>query len=305
MPASLSARGQSGGSQFAGRAVGSRAECLLLADSGAGIRWDWHSGGVELGFGGEVAEFYRRYRRGYPAAVFDRLVDAFALTGDDVVLDLGCGTGQLTIPLAERVRAVIGMDPEPDMLAEARRVADRGNLSWMVGADVDVPALGTLLGKESLGAVTVGQALHWMDHDRLFQTLHPLVREGGGVAVVTNGTPLWLQDSDWSRALRRHLELWLDAEVTAACGTDEESQARYAASLGAAGFEVGRSRFDYTDELDLDRIVGGVYSALPVDLLPPLEQRSYFAKQVGRALEEHAPYLEDVRVTVLSGQRSS
>jgi len=258
-----------------------------------------------LGFGGEVAGFYQRYRRGYPAEVIDGLVEAFGLTPDDVVVDLGCGTGQLALPLAERVRTVIGMDPEPDMLAEARRVAaDRGNLSWMVGSDADVPMLGTLLGKESLGAVTIGQALHWMDHDRLFQALHPLLRPGGGVAVVTNGTPLWLQDSDWSRALRRHLELWLDTEVTATCGTDEDSRTRYAASLTAAGFTVGQSQFHYTDVLDLDRIIGGVYSALPVNLLPPLDQRSYFAKQVGRALEGHAPYNEPITVTLLTGTRA-
>lgn len=257
---------------------------------------------MDLGFGGEVAGFYQRYRRGYAAEVIDALVAAFGLTRDDVVLDLGCGTGQLAVPIAERVRAVVGMDPEPDMLAEARRVAaDRTNLSWMVGADTDVPVLGSLLGKGSLGAVTVGQALHWMDHDSLFQELHPLVRPGGGVAVVTNGTPLWLQDSAWSRALRAHLELWLDSEVTATCGTDEDSQTAYAESLSAAGFTVGRSDFHYQDELDLDRIIGGVYSALPVNLLPPLEQRSYFAKQVGRALDGHAPYHETIDVTLLTG----
>ncbi len=259
---------------------------------------------MDLGFGGEVAGFYQRYRRGYPAEVIDGLVAAFGLTRDDVVLDLGCGTGQLALPIAERVRAVVGMDPEPDMLAEARRVAaDRTNLSWMIGADTDVPVLGSLLGKDTLGAVTIGQALHWMDHDNLFHALRPLVRSGGGVAVVTNGTPLWLQDSTWSQALRRHLELWLDSEGTATCGTDEDSQTRYSASLAAAGFTVGRSDFHYEDELDLDRIIGGVYSALPVDLLPPLEQRSYFAKQVGRALDGHAPYVEKVDVTLLTGTR--
>jgi SAM-dependent methyltransferase len=259
-----------------------------------------------LGFGGEVAGFYQRYRRGYPAEVIDGLIDAFELTRDDVVVDLGCGTGQLALPLAEQVRAVIGMDPEPDMLAEARRVAaGRANLSWMVGADTDVPMLGTLLGKKSLGAVTIGQALHWMDHDTLFHELHPLLRPGGGVAVVTNGTPLWLQDSDWSRALRRHLELWLDSEVTATCGTDEDSRTRYAESLTAAGFAVTQSRFHYTDVLDLDHVIGGVYSALPVNLLPPLDQRSYFAKQVGRALESHAPYGETIEVSLLTGTRVS
>ena len=51
---------------------------------------------VELGFSGEVADFYHKYRHGYPSAVIDALVDAFGLNDRDVVVDLGCGTGQLT-----------------------------------------------------------------------------------------------------------------------------------------------------------------------------------------------------------------
>jgi hypothetical protein len=44
---------------------------------------------VNLGFRGEVAEFYHRYRRGYPDAAIDALAGAFWLTGLDVVADLG------------------------------------------------------------------------------------------------------------------------------------------------------------------------------------------------------------------------
>lgn len=66
---------------------------------------------MDLGFGDEVAGFYHRYRRGYPPAVFDTLAEIFGLTPDDIVVDLGCGTGQLTLPIAARVRAVAGVDP--------------------------------------------------------------------------------------------------------------------------------------------------------------------------------------------------
>jgi tRNA/tmRNA/rRNA uracil-C5-methylase (TrmA/RlmC/RlmD family) len=85
-----------------------------------------------------------RYRRGYPSAVIDTLIGAFALTGDDVVIDLDCGTGQLTLPIARRVRAVAGLDPEPEMLACARRTAaEQGarNANWVLGADTDISAL--------------------------------------------------------------------------------------------------------------------------------------------------------------------
>jgi ubiquinone/menaquinone biosynthesis C-methylase UbiE len=98
-----------------------------------------------LGFGGEVAELYARFRRGYPPAVVDIVAGHFGLTRGDVVVDLGCGTGQLALPIGRRVGAVIGVDPEPDMLAQARRAAeqrDARNLLWIVGSDRDMQALG-------------------------------------------------------------------------------------------------------------------------------------------------------------------
>jgi SAM-dependent methyltransferase len=260
---------------------------------------------MDPGFRGEVADLYHRYRHGYPGAVLDALADAFALTAEDVVVDLGCGTGQLTLPVAARVRAVVGMDPEPDMLNRARQAAaeqDVRNVTWVIGADTDVPALRGLLRGGSVAAVTVGQALHWMNHAALFRAIIPLVRPGGGVAVVTNGTPLWLQDTDWSRALRDYLERWLGTRLTSACGTDEQSQRRYRDDLAAAGFEVVARSFDYDAELDLDQLVGGVYSALGVTRLPSGDQRSAVAEEIRRAVAPHEDFTEHVHVAILAGR---
>jgi SAM-dependent methyltransferase len=260
---------------------------------------------VDLGFHGEMVDFYHRYRRGYPPAAIDALMRAFELTEDDIVVDLGCGTGQLTLPVAGRVRAVVGVDPEPDMLLRARQAAaERGvvNVSWMVGADTDMPALGRLLGDQAVGAVTIGQALHWMQHEELFRNLIPLPRRGGGVAVVTNGTPLWQQDTPWSRALRGWLEQWLGTKASAPCGTDEESQRRYRDSLAGTGFDVTATSIDYTDELSLDQIVGGIYSALPASRLPAPERRPDLAEQIRQAVQPHAPFTEHVHVAILAGR---
>jgi SAM-dependent methyltransferase len=261
--------------------------------------------GVDLGFRGEVAEFYHQFRRGYPDAAIDALAAAFGLTASDVVADLGCGTGQLTLPLAGRVRAVVGVDPEPDMLLRGRRAAaERGvtNVTWLVGADTDLPALGALLGPRSLAVVTVGQALHWMRHADLFRAVVPLARPGGGVAVVTNGTPLWLQDTAWSRALKGFLEGWLDTTLTSFCGTDPDSQRRYAGDLAAAGYEVLSTAVDYTGELTADQIAGGVYSALGVGRLPPPADRPAFAERIRAAVAPHEPFTEHVHVALLCGR---
>ena len=259
-----------------------------------------------LGFGGEVAEFYHQYRRGYPLAVIDALTGACGLTSDDIVIDLGCGTGQLTLPVARRVHAVAGVDPEPDMLARARRAAaEQGvtNASWVLGGDTDLPALSALLGDRRAGAVTIGQALHWMQYRELVPALVPMLRPGGGIAVVTNGTPMWLQDSPWSRALRDFLEQWSGTRPASPCGTDDASQQRYRDTMTEAGLDVTETRYVYTDVLDLDRLIGGVYSALPLHRLPPRDQRTAFADQIRSAVTPHAPFTEPVPVRMLLGRR--
>jgi trans-aconitate methyltransferase len=259
---------------------------------------------MSLGFSGAVADFYERYRRGYPAETFDALGEAFGLTADDVVVDLGCGTGMLALPMAARVRAVVGVDPEPDMLVRARDSALRqgvANAAWMIGADSDMATLKPLLGQ--VGAVMIGRALHWMDHETLFPVLHTLVRPGGGVAVITNGTPIWLQASAWSRALKDFLEQWLGTDLVLTCGADEESQRRYREALEAAGFATSVITHTYADEVTLDWITGNIYSALSEDKLP--DQREEFAERVARALEPHTPFVDEVTVTHLIGERRS
>jgi len=258
-------------------------------------------------FGGDAAGYYHRYRHGYPSAAIDALVGAFKLTGQDVMVDLGCGTGQLTLPMARHVRAVIGVDVEPDMLEHAQqaaRDADVRNVMWMLGADADIPVLRRLLGDRSVGAVTIAQALHWMNHQDLFRAVAPLVRPSGGIAVVTNGTPLWLQETDWAQALRDFLEHWLGTTLTYACGTDEHSQRRYRDDLTAAGFEVSTTAVDYVASLDMDQLVGGVCSAMG-SRLPAANQRTAFAGQIRAALAPHVRFSEHVHVAMLVGTRNS
>ena len=60
------------------------------------------------------------------------------------VLDVGAGTGRITLPLAGRARKVTAVDPSPHMLAELRRAADEKGLSNITTVegkweDVDAP----------------------------------------------------------------------------------------------------------------------------------------------------------------------
>jgi ubiquinone/menaquinone biosynthesis C-methylase UbiE len=255
-------------------------------------------------FRAEVADYYARYRRGYPAAAIDAIAGAFGLGAGDLVVDLGCGTGQLSLPMAARVRAVVGTDPEPDMLMLARRTAAKhgvANVSWVLGADTDLPALGRVLGDRSVSALTIALAIHWMDRDRLFRAARPLLRAGGGIAVVTNGTPLWLQDTDWSRALRQCLQQWTGRPQTGACQTDPAGRALNRQALVAAGYRVSESSVEYTAALTSDQVIGGIFSAMSPERLSPRSRRDEFAAQVRDALVAHEPLTEHVCVWLQFG----
>jgi trans-aconitate methyltransferase len=259
---------------------------------------------VLRGFSGEVAENYARFRRGYPPPVLDALVEAFGLDHVDVAIDLGCGTGQLTLPLAERVRAVVGVDPEPDMLnlaAGAARARGVRNASWMLGFDSDLTALAGLIAPGTVAAITAATAIHWMDHAALFRAARPMLRDGGGIAVVTNGAPLWLQDNDWSRALRKVLEDWTGHDAGSACGTDERSRSGYREAMSAAGYTTGEVRVEYEAELDVEAAIGSLLSAMSNhDVEDPIRRRD-FTDRVRAALAPRTHLDEHVSVIVQTG----
>lgn len=256
-------------------------------------------------FGGEVAGFYARFRRGYQPAFVELLARALRLGSDDVIMDLGCGTGQLTLPLAGRVRAAVGVDPEPDMLVLARQAAqDQGvtNVTWVLGADHSLPSVGTLLGARTLSALTIANAIHLVPYRELFAAAATLLKPGAGIAVIANGTPLWQQPTAWSRALRHSLEQWLGTRLESRCGTDTQSRQLYRDALETAGFTgVHEQALDYTGHLDFSQLVGGVCSAMPASLLPAQDQRAAFAGHI-RAFTGPGPrFTEQVHVAALIG----
>jgi SAM-dependent methyltransferase len=261
------------------------------------------SGRVSGSFSGTTAAYYTRYRRGYPDQVVDAVVDRLHLSSSDFVVDLGCGTGLLTAPVARRVRFVVGIDPEPDMLTEARRALDplaRSRVVWVMGSDADLPAVAALRGEGGWGAVLVGQALHLMDHPALFRQARQMLRPGGGLAIISNGIPLWQQDSGWSRSLKSALQDWFQAPLSSTCGTAEADRAQYRSALHQSGFVVEQVSHNYDVEITFEELIGGLFSAVsPTDL--PAERRHDFIRHIAEALSESSTFIEAVPVTALVG----
>lgn len=263
-----------------------------------------------MAFSEDSAAYYAHYARAYPPGIFDRLVGWMEVGQGDLVLDLGCGSGQLSLPLAGRARHVLGVDAEADMLAFARTAAEEQGItdvSWLLGSDRDLAHLPELLGDRSVAAVTISNALHLMDAPMVFSGLRRLLVPGGRIAVIANGLPLWLQDSDWSRALLAFLEAHLAATLGQAspCGTDVASQSRYRQLLESAGYATSDEQVHYRDEIEFPAIVGRVYAAMPRRALPDRADRPAFEdglRAALRAVHHGDRYPEEVPVAVLIGR---
>ncbi len=70
-----------------------------------------------------------------------RLVAQVAAGEPSAVLEIGCGTGSLTVRLAQALPAasVIGLDPDPEALARARAKDSMRRIDWRQGTAVELP----------------------------------------------------------------------------------------------------------------------------------------------------------------------
>lgn len=132
--------------------------------------------------------------RDWDATTYDRIsapqqkwaaeqLDRLALSGDEVVLDAGCGSGRITLELARRVPhgTVYAVDAAPSMVAHTREaLGDRAIVSCQDLAQLALP--------EPVDVAFSNATFHWIpDHDALFAALHRNMKPGGRLLAQCGG----------------------------------------------------------------------------------------------------------------------
>ena len=104
------------------------------------------------------------------------------LDGTGTLLDVGCGPGVLAVQLAPAFETVIGVDPEPAMLAEAARHAAANGVRarWIEARAEDLATLDLPAPR----LVTFGQSIHWTDRQPVLAVVYELLEPGGVVALI-------------------------------------------------------------------------------------------------------------------------
>ena len=246
--------------------------------------------------------YYADHRPGYGDDVIEYIVERFALDDAARVLDLGCGAGQITVPLAAHTGEVVGIDPNEAMVREAREratAAGRENIEWIVGSDADLrPELGPLR------LTTMGRSFHWMNQEATLDSLFATTEPGGGVALLgddewfTRGTRSW-QDDVYTLA-----DDYLDdlPERTGPIEYDDP----WDELIAEFGFtDVETVAFESEREWTIDGIVGYVFSLSYCSPEIFGEEGEAFERDLRSRLRERdeETFIEDVRRTVISGRK--
>jgi SAM-dependent methyltransferase len=150
------------------------------------------------------AEAYQRTRPVGPPQMFDDLVRLARLSPGDRVVEIGCGTGQATVPLAERGLAVTAIELGPALAQVARRrLADFPNVDVVTSSFEDWPA-----NQGGADAVVAINCLHWIDPAVRYAKPAGLLKPQAAMVVVScawarpeDAEPFWAQVQEDYRAV--------------------------------------------------------------------------------------------------------
>lgn len=237
-----------------------------------------------------AAEYYDKFRLGYPEAMVANLASRVGLDGAGDLLDVACGTGQVAFALAPHVSRVVGIDQEPGMVNfAAAKAAAMGlrNSEWRVGRAEEFVADGFRL-------VTIGNAFHRLNRPAVSARAREWLRPGGFLALLW--TSNFLEgSSQWQLTLDRCVRDWVKRLDTAdrvpATWASDIERLPHATVLAHAGFEiVGRYEFTSSHDWSLAGLIGLLYST------------SYFPRS---ALGDHVEEFETDLATRLNSVESS
>ena len=129
------------------------------------------------------ARTVRRTRSEEAEELAERVTDGLLNTDKLLAIDLACGPGTYTRPLAARVRHAIGADLTPAMVEKARAEAARDGITNIEFVCADIYALP--FADNSAGIVSCGYAFHHMtDPARALAEMARVLQPSGRVAVT-------------------------------------------------------------------------------------------------------------------------
>jgi SAM-dependent methyltransferase len=127
-----------------------------------------------------MAAEYDRHRPAYPDELVDQACRAAGIGRGDRVLEVGCGTGQLTRSLLARGLRVTALEPGANLIALARQHLQGAGAAEFVNARLEDASLP----RRQFRAVFSASAFHWVDPEVSWRKAAGALVAGGTLALI-------------------------------------------------------------------------------------------------------------------------
>jgi ubiquinone/menaquinone biosynthesis C-methylase UbiE len=257
----------------------------------------------------EIAGYYSRYRYKYSPDFFRELAGRLQLDGQGRLLDLGCGTGQLTLPLAAYFEEAVGLDFPPSLLEQAALDAQQAgvkNVRWVEGSASGLPSL-----KESLGSfqvVTIND-FNGMDQPGALYQLNQMVVPGGTLAIIETKTnsKFFEATEGWAFEVRMILHKNFGYKFWDA--TSQTNIPAFEKVLAGSRFsQVEVFEMEDTRYLTADEIIGLIYSESSTSKLVLRDRQAKFEQEIRQTLHEYNPadrFEDHIHISTILARRPS
>src|SRR5687768_2470503 len=130
----------------------------------------------------KAPSLYDEVRPGYPDDLFDDVVSLSGILPAGRILEIGCGTGQASVPFARRGYRILCIELGENMAALARR-----NLRGYPQAEVRIGAFEeSPLEERAFDLAISATAFHWLDAAVAYPKAARALRDGGSLALFWN-----------------------------------------------------------------------------------------------------------------------
>ena len=231
----------------------------------------------QRGLFNRVAASYDEFRQGYPDEVVGSIFEVSGLSTGSAVLEVGCGTGQLTQSLATHGLALTAIDIGPSMISGARgRVG--GSVNFEIVSFEDFESR-----DGSFDLIVSATAFHWVDPEVQFTKSARLLRPGGWLAVL--GTRE-VYDDPFGTVL---VDMWNVRNDDGGSGAEvSKPRPSLAERMSETGLFEAPHTMNHSQHLVVPvEVVFGVENTRATSLSWSASDQDEFAAEIRRHLQDH------------------
>jgi len=130
---------------------------------------------------------YYKYRTPYIPKLFSEIANNLDINSKSILIDLGCGTGEVASQLAKYAGKVYGYDGSSEMLSKAHKAP---NISYhKADLNLIVPSI-----PQKANHLFFGRSIHWFPSVTLERLSNAMLKNGGAIVVCSTQ---WNPVGDW------------------------------------------------------------------------------------------------------------